>query len=278
MRAFAQASLTSLKGVEMRIRRLGYAGIEIEASGEIIVIDLLTDTSKLSTLREPAEAFPSPSQPSAAMLALVTHLHVDHADPNGIAQALRKGGTILRPRHADGDPLSHVSTGRAESGFLENGLDQKILREWETVDAAPFHIIAVPAVDGLGDPQISWVIEADGKRIFHGGDTMFHGYWWEILRRCGSIDAAFLPVNGMVVNLPHLQPPSSLAAVMDPLQAAVAARILNPSRAIPIHYGSIHKPPRLSEIDQAPERFRSEGESLGVTIELVKVGEWIGGF
>ena len=100
----------------MRIRRLGYAGIEIEASGEIIVIDLLTDTSTLSVLREPGEVFPSPSQPSAAMLELETHLHVDHADPNGIANALRKDGTILRPKHADSDPLNHVSTGRAESG------------------------------------------------------------------------------------------------------------------------------------------------------------------
>jgi hypothetical protein len=74
VRAFAQASLTFSKGVEMRIRRLGYAGIEIEASGEIIVIDLLMDTSKLSVLREPAEVFPSPSRSEGESLGVTIQL------------------------------------------------------------------------------------------------------------------------------------------------------------------------------------------------------------
>ncbi|WP_033443512.1 hypothetical protein [Saccharothrix sp. NRRL B-16314] len=26
--------------------------------------------------------------------------------------------------------------------------------------------------------QVSWVVEADGQRIRHGGDMMFQGWWW----------------------------------------------------------------------------------------------------
>ncbi len=48
----------------------------------------------------------------------------------------------------------------------------------------------------------------DGQRVFHGGDTMFHGCWWLIARRFSPFDAVFLPANGAVVDAPHLQPPS----------------------------------------------------------------------
>ena len=54
---------------------------------------------------------------------------------------------------------------------------------WETEEIGPFTITAVPAVDGFGDPQVSWVIAAAGRRILHAGDTLFHGSWWLIAGR-----------------------------------------------------------------------------------------------
>lgn len=105
-----------------------------------------------------------------------------------------------------------------------------------TRDLGPFRITAVPAVDGLGDPQLNWVVQADGQRVFHGGDTMFHGYWWLIARRFSPFEAVFLPANGAVVDAPHLQPPSPLPAAMDPRQAAAAAEILDARYAVPMHY------------------------------------------
>lgn len=91
----------------------------------------------------------------------------------------------------------------------------------------PFRVTAVPAIDGLGDPQLNWVVQADEQRAFHGGDTMFHGYWWLIARRFSPFDAVFLPANGAVVDAPHLQPPSPLPAAMTPRQEAVAAQLLD---------------------------------------------------
>ena len=52
-------------------------------------------------------------------------------------------------------------------------------------------------------------------------DTTFHGYWWRMARRHGPFDVVFAPINGAVVNFPHLQPPSPLAATMG------AFRVLN---------------------------------------------------
>jgi L-ascorbate metabolism protein UlaG (beta-lactamase superfamily) len=33
-------------------------------------------------------------------------------------------------------------------------------------------VTAVPAVDGFGDPQVSWVIDGGGRKIIHRGDTL----------------------------------------------------------------------------------------------------------
>ena len=147
---------------------------------------------------------------------------------------------MLRPAPATGEGLETIGCAEAEAELA--GLEQQVVAPWETVTDGPFTITAVPASDGFGDPQVSWVVEADGTRILHAGDTLFHGWWWLIGMRCGPIDVAFLPVNGAVADLPHRQPPSPLPACMDPQQAAVAASLLRARLAVPIHYGAIHSP------------------------------------
>ena len=101
----------------------------------------------------------------------------------------------------------------------------------------------VPAVDGFGDPQHSWVVECEGKRIIHAGDTLLHGAWWRIARRFGPFDLALLPINGAVVDFPFLQPPRNQEAVMMPEEAAHAAHMLRARAVTPIHYGALHRPP-----------------------------------
>jgi hypothetical protein len=39
--------------------------------------------------------------------------------------------------------------------------------------------MAVPAVDGFGAYQVSWVVMAGSHKAIHCGDTMNHGYWWD---------------------------------------------------------------------------------------------------
>ncbi|GAB3479102.1 MBL fold metallo-hydrolase [Amycolatopsis cihanbeyliensis] len=259
----------------MRIRRLGWSGLEIEAGDETAVVDLIEDTTPLLSVRDLEGQFPPVSRPGNARLALVTHLHADHADPAAIAAAVRADATVLRPPPARGGEEEVVWTARAESGFTEQRLTSRVVGDWERHRSGPFEVTAVPAVDGLGDPQVNWVIEAEGTRIFHGGDTMFHGMWWLIAARYGPFDAAFLPINGAVVDFPHLQPPSPLAAAMDPRQAAVAARILGAHRAVPIHYRALHMPPRYVEVDDPEETFQRHTAELGVTSVILPPGEWL---
>lgn len=57
----------------MRVRRLGWAGLEIEAGGERMVIDYVRDLSPLFTGWKPGENVAVPGGRASA--ALVTHLH-----------------------------------------------------------------------------------------------------------------------------------------------------------------------------------------------------------
>ncbi|WP_370934857.1 MBL fold metallo-hydrolase [Amycolatopsis sp. cg13] len=256
----------------MRLRRLGWAGLEIEASDERLVIDYVRDLSPLFTGWKSGEGLAEPS--GIATAALVSHLHRDHTDAAALADVLAPAAPVLRPTPGYGDDVDNVTTLPAEHELLRHRLTVEVVDPWSTREIGPFRATAVPAVDGLGDPQLNWVVEADGQRVFHGGDTMFHGYWWLIARRFSPFDAAFLPANGAVVDAPHLQPPSPLPAAMDPRQAAAAAEILDARYAVPMHYES----EQLDKIAGYLEVFDPEAEfrlQAGRRACVLPVGEWL---
>ncbi|CAN5647091.1 MBL fold metallo-hydrolase [soil metagenome] len=206
------------------------------------------------------------------MAALVTHLHSDHADPAAIARALADDGVVLRPGRSAGEGLDVAGMAVAEAGFAELAIEQRNMAWWDRATVGPFAVTAVPAVDGFGDPQNSWVVEVDGVRIFHGGDTLFHGWWWPIRERCGPIDLALLPINGPSVDLPHKQPPHDLPAALDPRQAANAAAILRAKLAVGIHYDTFNKEPTYVQVIEPSDRFAEEAGKLGVAVAKVDPG------
>lgn len=255
----------------MEIRRLGWAGVELGWQGRRIVIDLFEDNSPLEPFTGPLHT-ETPAVEPGVDAALVTHLHSDHADPGAIARVLTADGTVLRPAPSAGGDLETIALAAAEAGFAEHGLEQVITAPWETRWVAGFEVTAVPAVDGFGDPQISWVVEAGGTRVLHAGDTVFHGHWWPIAMRCGPIDVAFLPINGARCDFPHRQPPSPFPAVLDPAQAAAAAAILGAGRVVPIHYDGIHQPPAYAQADDPVGSFELEAAAAGFDVEVVEPG------
>lgn len=226
----------------MEIRWLGWAGVEVWQDGEHVVIDPLADAAAVfAFLGERAAAIPVPAVLDGeigAIAGFVTHLHRDHADAAALSRSLSAGGSVYEPRSDGGTKLEQVATAQANAELIAAGLDRRSVDPWTTFEAGPFSVTALPAVDGTGDPQVSWLVEAGGRRLLHLGDTLFHGWWWRISERFGAPDVVCAPINGARLSFPHRRPASTLPGVMDPEQAALAAELLRAGRLVPMHYGA----------------------------------------
>jgi len=74
-------------------------------------------------------------------------------------------------------------------------------------------------------------------------------------RRHGPFDVVFAPINGAVVDFPHLQPPSPLAAAMEPEQAALAGGLLAAGTVVPMHFDGFEIDPWYRPVSEAAVRF-----------------------
>ena len=264
----------------MRLTWLGWAGVELEAGGATVVVDPLQDAAAVfAPLGERAAGTPLPRivPPSAggAVAGLLTHLHRDHADAKALTAALASGATVLEPLAGGGDAQEELALAQAEHELAAAGLDRRRVAAWESVSTGPFTLTALPAADGVGDPQVAWLIEAGGVRALHLGDTMFHGYWWRMARRHGPFDVVLVPVNGAVVGFPHRRPASPLPVVLDPAQAALAASILGARQAIPIHAEGYEIDGVYRPVPAAIERFVAAAVERDVPTMILQPGETI---
>jgi L-ascorbate metabolism protein UlaG (beta-lactamase superfamily) len=264
----------------MRLTWLGWAGAELEADGATVVVDPLEDAGAVfAPLGEPAAAMSLPrvvpASAGRAVAGLVTHLHRDHADASALAAALAPGAPLLEPPAGGGDTLEELALAQAEHELAAVGLDRRRVAPWESVTAGPFALTALPACDGVGDPQVAWLVDAGGVRVLHLGDTMFHGYWWRMARRHGPFDAILVPVNGAVVGFPHRRPASPLPVALDPDQAAIAAALLGARLAIPIHAEGYEIDGIYQPVPDAAERFAAAAAARGVPVRILDLGETI---
>jgi L-ascorbate metabolism protein UlaG (beta-lactamase superfamily) len=261
----------------MRIRWLGWAGVEIESDGHAVVIDPLDDpAATFAPLGEAARDADVPElvEPAGSAVAgLVTHLHRDHADGPALDRALAADAAIHEPVPFGGGGLENAALAQADAELDRTGRERRKVRAWEQVTAGPFTLTALPAVDGLGDPQVSWLVEADGRRVLHLGDTVFHGYWWRLAQRHGPFDVVLAPINGAVVEFPHRRPASPLPATMGPEQAALAAALLRADAAVPIHYDGFGIDPWYRPVADARRRFLDAAASASCNARPLAVGE-----
>src|SRR3954447_1041739 len=243
----------------MNVRWLGWAGVEIESDAATVVIDPLADPgATFAPLGEGAAAVELPQvvdSEGRAVAGLVSHLHRDHTDAAALAAALAPGAAVHEPPPFGGSDVENAALAQAEAELSASGVERRAVAPWESVTADGFTLTALPAVDGLGDPQVSWLVEAGGRRVLHLGDTVFHGYWWRMARRPGPFDVVFLPINGPRVEFPHRRPASGLPVALEPEQAALAGELLGARTVVPMHYGGFAIEPYYRPVERAEERF-----------------------
>ncbi|MGH2406494.1 MAG: metal-dependent hydrolase [Candidatus Limnocylindrales bacterium] len=185
-------------------------------------------------------------------LLLVTHGHGDHmGDAIALATRLRPAWPAI---HEMSLWLSHQLPGGSEAVIGMNkggtvgigGVKVTMVRadhsagDWHPGNGVPLH---------LGEPA-GFVVElANGRRLYHAGDTDVFGD----MRLIGELhrpEVAFLPIGG------HF--------TMDPRGAALAVELLGVKTVVPIHYGTY---PILAG---TPAQLRAELDARGLgSVEVV---------
>ncbi len=265
----------------MKVRWLGWAGVEVEAEGATVVIDPLADpAATFAALGDRAAGVELPAvvEPEGreAVAGLVTHLHRDHTDAAALAEALAPDASVHEPRWPGGGDFENLGLIEANAELEKSGLRRTTAEIWQSFEAGPFTLTALPSVDGLGDPQVSWLVEAEGQRVLHLGDTVFHGHWWRMTKRHGPFDLVLAPINGARVNFPHLQPPSPLQAAMEPEQAAIAAEALGAGALVPIHYGGLEIDPYYLPVADPLQRLEAAVAGRDYATRVLQPDEEIG--
>lgn len=264
----------------MEARLLGWAGVQLRDGHATLVIDPLLDpTAVWAPFGAAARHVPYPegvpaTPAGASGVGLVTHLHLDHADAGALASALAPDGVVLVPEPVGGDALEEGAVVTAQAALTSAGLRVEHVSAWECREIDGWTITALPAADGLGDPQVSWLVERGNGAVVHCGDTLMHGWWWRTARRAGRpIGSAFLPVNGARVRFPHRVPASPHRAMMNAADAAVAGAALGAAAIVPIHYGG-YDFPGVYEPDPDPLADLRDAAAGGPEVRVPALGAW----
>lgn len=213
----------ALKEEELGITWIGHASFLIQAPGQNLLID--PNWSKwLKVIKRMRHPGLNLSDLPAIDLVMVTHAHFDHLD--------RK---TLREIAAD-QPIVVPF----EVGNLVHDLGFRSVHElhyWEHYQHGPLKITLTPChhwgARMLHDTHRGFggfVVETQGRSIFHCGDTAYFEGFKEIGRR-HAIDIALLPIGAY-------DPPSGREVHMNPEEAVQAFLDLGAKRMVPMHYGT----------------------------------------
>ncbi len=193
-------------------------------------------------------------------LVLASHKHSDHLDP----------GTLPDLMAASPDALLVVPEALVEYARTLDIPPDRIqgIDAGNTLERAGFRVRAIPSAhegldtDALGHHlYLGFVIEAEGRRLYHSGDTLAYE---SLLDQLGHdpFDAMFLPINGRD---PARGVPGNMSAA-EAVEIAVRAR---PRYVVPHHYD-------MFTFNTVPiEAFakKSRGVSPGTESRILRCGE-----
>ncbi len=198
------------------LKYIGHSAFEIKHEDKALLIDPWVDKNEDFNWRE---------EPITDII--LTHAHGDHIG-NAVEIAKEKDATITA--------VSELADYCEKEGakIKSVGLGAWINYSWGRAVFLPaFHSSSLPD-GGYGGVAASVLIDVDGVRIFHAGDTCLTGEM-KTIKELYSPQIALLPIGGNYT--------------MDVDHAALAAKWLGVRTVIPMHYGT------FPEIEADLQRF-----------------------
>lgn len=193
-------------------------------------------------------------------LVLSSHKHSDHLDPGTLPDLLQasRAATLVLPEAL----IDHAVALGLPTDRLA-GINAGHVR-----DHRGFRVRAIPSAhEGLDTDEqgrhlyLGYVIEAEGVRLYHSGDSLFYD---GLVEQLGSepFDVLFLPINGR-------DPRRGVAGNMSAAEAVALATVVRPRYLVPHHYD-------MFTFNTVPiGDFESEAASLpaGVIPKVLRCGE-----
>ncbi len=213
----------------MEITWLGHAGIKIKGSKTIIIDPFLTGNPVAAA---------KPEEIGQADIIIVTHDHGDHRG-DAFEIARQTGATLVA--------IHEIAVEAQAQGIQAEGMNIG-----GTVEVKGVKIHMVPALHSAEKGSATGVvIEMDGRRLYHAGDTGLT-YDMKIIGEFFEPDLSFLPIGDRyTMGIPS---------------AAKAVEFLRTKRVIPIHYDT------FPLVSADPEEFRRRVGNLAEVV-ILRPGE-----
>ena len=211
----------------IHVKWLGHASFQIKGADKVIYIDLKKYGKMVET-------------PEKADIVFVTHNHGDHCSPEKIQKLSKRDTLIIAPKDCVKRIAGNVKSLKPGETTTHQEAIVEAVEAYNTkrfkTSGKPWH----PKGYGVG-----YLIRADGKTIYHAGDTDFI----QEMRQLKNIDLALLPTGDKYT--------------MDSKEAAEAVALIKPKLAMAMHTWDTNR-----------EEFKKQVEALSKTkVILLQEGE-----
>lgn len=222
--ALSAQSTVPATGGNIIITPIQHATVQIELGNLVIQVD-------------PAQGDLSKAKPGD--LVLVTDIHGDHLNPDGIAKVRKANAPVVVPAAVQIQAAGKIPP---PIEMLNNGQSKTIAGV--TVEAVPmYNLQRGPSAGQLFHTKgrgNGYVVTLGGKRLYFAGDTECVPE----MKALKNIDVAFIPMN-----LPYTMPPS---------EAADCVKAFKPKIAIPYHFQG-----------QKTEEFEAAVKGSGIEVRIL---------
>jgi L-ascorbate metabolism protein UlaG (beta-lactamase superfamily) len=231
----------------MKITYLSHSCFLLETSSHTLIIDPYLSGNPLAQVKP---------EDIRCDYVLVTHGHFDHV--GDAAEIAKRNDATIVSSYEVADWLARQGGAKAHPLGLGGGFNFPFGRVKLTV---AFHSAGYPPEAEKGGfvylgVAAGLLIYADGKTIYHAGDTALT-LEMQLIGQRNKIDVAMLPIGDNFT--------------MGPEDAAVAAEFLKPGLTLPMHYNTfppIKQDPKAFVALLAEKGLKGEAPAIGETVSL----------